>query len=87
MCTHSSSFDRLVKPVGRSVCQTSIDRKFINDDHFTVFYNVDVTLKNRMGLQRLSHMVQSVNLPRIVEIVHTNKRSTLATPVSVKVTE
>src|SRR5262249_53903766 len=45
--------------------------EFINDDHFTVFYDViNVALKNRMSLQRLLHMVQGIDLARIIKIVH-----------------
>ena len=74
-------FHRLVQSVGPAPAGHQSTGEFIDDDHLAVFHDVvHVALENRVGLQRLLHMVQGVDLSRIIEIMDTQQPFNLRNP-------
>ena len=65
------SFDRLVQSIRPAPARHQPAGEFINDNHFAILDDVvDIAFKNRVRFERLLHVVQRIDLTRIVEIMH-----------------
>ena len=61
--------DGLVEPVRPAPARHQPPGELVDDDHLAVLHDVvDVALEERVGLQRLRHVVERVDLARVVEI-------------------
>ena len=64
-------FHRLVQPVGPAPPRHEPAGELVDDDDLALLDDVvDVALEDVVGLQRLVHVVERVDVPRVVEVVH-----------------
>jgi len=72
---------RLVQPVGPTTTRHQTAGEFVDDDDLAVFDDiVNIALKNRVGFESLLHVVQGIDLARIVEIVNAEQPFHLSDP-------
>jgi hypothetical protein len=74
--------DGLVQAVRPAAPRHQSPREFVDDDHLAVLdHVVDVALEEDVGLQGLVHVVEDLDVARIVEVVHGKEALDLGYPL------